>query len=145
MAPLTTELFSPTSAFKLRVKALPAPQRNKATDFGAKCKYDPVGYKELGVDVRVSSRESGSSGQTHTFSGIKVGQVSEVRTFRVPASNHALVLTVSNAEWDHSCYYYKSGGAEGYGVDSYCPYSAIWPKDCYQIELQFVTDHTQDF
>ncbi len=131
--------------FKLRVKALAAPQRGKSDDFGVTCRFDPVGYKQLGVDVRVSSRESGNSGQTHTFSGIQVGQVSQAYSFNVPTSNHPLVLTVSNAQWDHSCYYYKQQGLSGYGVDSYCPYSAIWQNDCYQIELQFVTDHTSDF
>ena len=151
--------------FKLRVKALAAPQRGKSDDFGVNCRMAPVGYRELGVDVRVSSRESGNSGQTHTFSGIQVGQVSAAHSFAVPASNHALVLTVSNAQWDHSCTYYKESCCVGYGyrscayapqqlvtqcsqqygVSSYCPYSAIWKNDCYQIELQFVTDHTSDF
>ena len=146
---INQEILRSDSRFKLRIKALPAPRRNTIDDFGVTCRNMPVGprqgYGALGVNVKLSSRESGNSGQTHTFSGIQIGQVSQAYSFKVPASNHPLVLTVSDPEWDTSCYTYKQQGLSGYGVDSVCPYSAIWNNDCYQIELQFVTDHTSDF
>ncbi len=144
---INQEILRTDKRFKLRVKALPAPSRGTLDGLGKKCSYDPVGYKVLGVEVKVMARENGTRGESHIFRGIRVGEVSEIYSYRVPATNHPLMIGVKNAEWDYSCEYYKRQGFGGseHGVSSYCPYSAIWRNDCFQIELQFVTDHTQDF
>ncbi len=128
--------------FHLRVVAKQAPAQGTSGNNGSKCSHAPVPYRALQVGVILRTREGASGrGEYHFFEDIPLGCASRVHRFSVPRSSYPLVVEIKNLQWDWSCEHYRRSG---YDPESFCPFAAVWPNHCVQIELQFATDGTKD-
>ena len=132
-------IFLTDARFKVRVKAKTNPPRNYGDKYDPsfpECQFsDP--YGALQVDISVRAAGSSNYFDRRTFTNVAVDKCSVIESMNVPATTEPLIVEVSNVKWDRC--------KEGWGSRTGCAFNHVWEKNCYEIELQFSTDHTKDF
>ncbi len=127
----------------------PTPLRDS---LGNLCEFNNPGmnFTKMRVGVVVRRREDApGNGYYHQFDNVSIGCPSQPYSFPIPQNSaYPLVIEIKNVEWDYTCTSYLESGyytreqLEAYGV---CPYAKVWDKECYELELEVVTDTTKDF
>lgn len=133
-------LFITDSRLNVRILAKPSPGKGSFPG-GAHCNYAALPYTKLQVKVRLRSPNSSSAYRSYTFNNIPVDGCSNVFEFNPPSSNQPWILEIMDVKWDYSCIAYTQGG---FPDVPQCPWDYVWTKDCYELSIQWATDHTRD-
>ena len=138
--------FISNTHFSVRVVALPAPPKGTIDSLEVKCNYGPLPYTKLKVTVGIKASGSRHYYEQHTFDDISVDGCSNVYEFSgLPPTDGDLVLDIVDVKWDRTCNEYRQ---ERYLHPSeykqYCPWSKIYDKRCWSVQIQWATDSTYD-
>ena len=133
--------FKTDSRLNIRLLAKTSPGQ-ATTNYGVACPYASMPYKKL--QIRVGVKAVGAT----SYTDIKelesaVGDCSSVVEMTAPTNADKFQIDVFNVKWDYDCdvYYANASTSE---KAAYCPYSYVWPNDCFEIGLQVSTDYTRD-
>lgn len=133
-------LFITDSRFNVRVLAKPSPGKGNFPN-GVICNNLALPYTKLQVKVSLRYPQSLTPFKSYIFNNIQVGSCSNVYEFNPPPNNQAWSVEISDVKWDYSCISDSLGQNHN---PSLCPWDYVWANDCYELSLQWATDHSKD-
>lgn len=133
--------FSTDSRLNVRFLAKSSPGQ-ATTNYGVSCPYASMPYTKMQITVGVKAIGASTYYSTATLES-NVGDCSSVAELTPPTNASTFQLDIMNVKWNYDCdiFYANASTTE---KAPYCPYSYVWPTDCFDIELQFSTDYTRD-
>lgn len=133
--------FKSDSRLNIRLLAKASPGQ-AYTNYGVACPYASMPYKKLQVTIGVKAPGASNYSSIETLESA-VGDCSGVAELNPPVNADKFQIDVFNVKWDYDCdvFYANASTAD---KAAYCPYSYVWPNDCFEIELQVSTDYTKD-
>jgi len=133
--------FSTDSRLNIRLLAKASPGV-ATTNYGASCPYASMPYTKLQVTFGVKAVGASSYSSIQTLES-NVGDCSAVAEMLPPTGASSFQIDIFNVKWNYDCdiFYANASTAE---KAQYCPYSYVWPSDCFDIQFQMATDFTRD-
>lgn len=133
--------FTTDSRLNVRFLAKSSPGQ-ATTNYGVSCPYASMPYTKMQVTVGVKAIGANNYSSITTLESA-VGDCSSVAELNPPENAGKFQIDVFNVKWNYDCdvFYANASASE---KATYCPYSYVWPTDCFDISLQFSTDYTRD-
>lgn len=126
---------------KFRFKTLPNPDRGDTDSYNSICQFSN-NYSKLKVKIGVKSNQNGTYYLHTSEMEADLNQYSEIANFNGTIYSGQFYLDIIRVYWDIDCSI--CNGNDDCESDR-CPYYPVWYNDCFRIQLEMVTDHTNDF